>query len=211
MFPAGHPFACSWEPNTCVSVEIAPTFITSACGDVSAKGIELEPHCGLEDVFLANMIITLRNEARVGCPSGPTYGETLGAMLAAHLVRHYSVSVPQAARRANASLRLGSIQQRKVLAYIEAHIDTELHLQELADVAGLDMYRFVRAFKMSLGVPPHFYIIQRRVDRSKDLLLHSTLALGVIAHRCGFSTPSHFAHTFRRITGFAPSAYRQGT
>jgi len=205
IFPAGHSFACTWQRNRCLAVEIAPALIASVSRDTTDQAIELQPHALLEDLFLANIITEMRNEAQIGCPSGPTYGEALSVMLAAHIVRHYSAAAP----RVNASMRLSKAQLRRVLEFIEARIETELTLQQLANVAGLEMYRFVRSFKHSLGVSPHFYIIQQRVERSKQLLLHSKLPLGVIADRCGFSTPSHFAHTFRRITGSAPSAYRQ--
>src|SRR4029079_5095079 len=88
---AGHPFACAGQPNACVCVEIAPTFFTSSYGSRSSQAIELQPHYGLKDAFLVSIIHKLGDEARHGCPSGPIYGETLSALLAAHLVRYHSV------------------------------------------------------------------------------------------------------------------------
>src|SRR5439155_21784798 len=67
-----------------------------------------------------------------------------------------------------------------------------------------------RLFKRSTGVPPHRFLIRRRIDEARALLAARTVPIGAIARLVGFRTPSHFTTTFRRITGMTPSAYRSG-
>ena len=71
-------------------------------------------------------------------------------------------------------------------------------------------YHFARLFKRSTGVPPHRFLIRRRIDEARALLAARTVPIGAIARLVGFRTPSHFTTTFRRITGMTPSAYRSG-
>src|SRR5262249_1400466 len=106
--------------------------------------------------------------------------------------------------------RLGDRNLRDVLDYINQHIGADIPLEQLATLADVDIYHLIRSFTRSIGVSPHHYVIQRRIDISKDLLRRSKLPLSVIAHRCGFSTPSHYSSTFRRWTGVTPSSYRRG-
>ena len=100
---------------------------------------------------------------------------------------------------------LSNINRMSSIEYINAHIGTEIQLGQIANLVPLDVYRFIRAFSRSVGMTPHQYIIQRRIDLSKDLLRNSRLPLAVIANRCGFATPSHFTRTFRRLAGMTPA------
>src|SRR3989442_11921738 len=69
-------------------------------------------------------------------------------------------------------------------------------------------YHFARLFKRSTGVPPHRFLVRRRIDAARALLAAQTAPIAEIAQLVGFRTPSHFTTTFRRVTGLTPSAYR---
>src|SRR2546425_8839080 len=69
-------------------------------------------------------------------------------------------------------------------------------------------YHFARLFKRSTGVPPHRFLVRRRIDAARALLAAQTAPIAEIAQLVGFRTPSHFTTTFRRVTGMTPSAYR---
>ena len=96
----------------------------------------------------------------------------------------------------------------EVLDYIDQNIDGRLTLPKLAEVARLSVFAFVRSFKTSTGLPPHRYILRRRVDRAKVLLSDAALSIADVALRCGFGDQSAFTTTFRRLTSQTPSAYR---
>ena len=98
----------------------------------------------------------------------------------------------------------------RVLEFVARHLDKPLSLERLAAVAGMDLFRFARAFKQSTGSSPHRYLLEARITRAKELLRDRTISITEIALRTGFATPSHFSVTFRRITSLAPRAFRDG-
>ena len=97
---------------------------------------------------------------------------------------------------------------RRVTAYIDENLQRELRLAELSAVVHMSPYHFARLFKRSTGVPPHRFVVRRRIDEARALLATQTVAIAEIAWSVGFRTPSHFTTTFRRITGMTPTEYR---
>jgi transcriptional regulator of acetoin/glycerol metabolism len=100
---------------------------------------------------------------------------------------------------------------RRAQEFIEAHIDENITLTRLAEVTGLSLFHFARAFKQSEGVTPHAYLLQRRVARAQKLLTGTDLPLSKIALATGFSDQSHLARHFRAQIGVAPGAFRRST
>jgi AraC family transcriptional regulator len=79
----------------------------------------------------------------------------------------------------------------------------------MAAVARLSPYHFARQFKAATGLPPHRYVIARRVERAKQLLQAGTeLSLAQVAARAGFSDQSQFSRHFRRLVGVTPGRFR---
>ena len=97
---------------------------------------------------------------------------------------------------------------RRVLDYIEAHLERDLTLAELAGVACLSPSHFSRAFKQAVGAGPHRYTVRRRVERAKDLLRDTGDTLAGIAAATGFADQSHFTAAFRREVGLTPGRFR---
>jgi AraC-like DNA-binding protein len=97
---------------------------------------------------------------------------------------------------------------RRVREYIESHLEENIALETLADIAGFSMFHFARAFKRSEGVTPHGYLLERRVERAQKLLTGTNLSLSEIARASGFSDQSHLARHFRRRVGVSPSMFR---
>jgi AraC-like DNA-binding protein len=97
---------------------------------------------------------------------------------------------------------------QRVREYIEEHLVENIELETLAEVAGLSKWHFARAFKQSVGTPPHCYLIQRRLERAKGLLAETDLSLAHIALKSGFSDQSHFSRRFRMFIGVTPRSFR---
>jgi len=91
---------------------------------------------------------------------------------------------------------------------VEARLDAELTVQDLADALGLSAGFFCRAFRAAIGKPPHDYIIDRRVSRARTLLESAALDLSAIAYASGFASHAHMTATFRHRLGVTPSALR---
>jgi AraC-like DNA-binding protein len=97
---------------------------------------------------------------------------------------------------------------QRVRDYIDGHLGENVELEALADIAGLSRCHFARAFKQSSGVTPHSYLMKRRVERAKKLIVETELALAQIAIECGFSDQSHFSRRFLQYTGVTPRTFR---
>ena len=86
---------------------------------------------------------------------------------------------------------------------------SQLGLVELAAIAGLSSHHFAEAFKISVGKPPHRFVLERRVQRALDLLRDDDRTIAEIAHAAGFSSQSHLTANFRRVTGLTPGRFRR--
>lgn len=98
---------------------------------------------------------------------------------------------------------------RRVIDYIEAHLSTKLTISELAEIADLSKYHFIRMFKQSTGQSPYQYVVSRRILEAQRLIANSGMPLADIAVRCGFANAAHFTSAFARETSVPPSQYRK--
>lgn len=97
---------------------------------------------------------------------------------------------------------------RRIREYINGNIDQRISVELLAGIANLSVCYFVRAFKQSMGITPHDYLIRQRVERTKELLFGTDMPLSEIALAAGFADQSHFARRFRQHVGVSPRDYR---
>lgn len=100
-------------------------------------------------------------------------------------------------------------QRRRAADMLEARLDGNVPLLELASECGLSVRHFSRAFRKSFGMPPHRYLLQRRVELARRLLLTPALAIHNVALACGFSDQSHFTRVFKLCTGYSPGQWRR--
>jgi len=100
-------------------------------------------------------------------------------------------------------------QLRRVHEFIEAHLGGDPSIADLARECRLSESQFARAFRRTTGVPPHRWLLKRRIERTKELLLDGDLALSEIALVCGFVDQSHLNRTFVRAEGCGPGKWRR--
>jgi len=98
---------------------------------------------------------------------------------------------------------------RSVLEYIDANVEADLSLEALARMSGVVTHRFARAFKNKVGESPHKYVVGRRIQAARDLLLTTEHPIAEIAYATGFSSQSHLTSTFRREIGITPGQLRE--
>ncbi|WP_035373018.1 helix-turn-helix domain-containing protein [Acinetobacter gerneri] len=100
---------------------------------------------------------------------------------------------------------------KRVQEWIEDHLHLGLIIADLAQQTGLSEYHFAHMFKQSTGLPPHQFVLQRRLLRAHDLIVSSQLNLTEIALCCGFSSAGHFSARFKQHFGYSPSSLRKNT
>jgi AraC family transcriptional regulator len=204
--PAGMPFALRWEkPNDAITVNIAPAFATKVLGSQQLDHSSYQSWSGADGALMTQTILALAEDVRAGLPCGPVYGECLGASLVAQLARKASTRQAPLVRSKGLAPKL----LRTLLEDIEANLEGDLSLSRLAGLAGVSLDGFIRLFKRSTGVPPHQYVLRKRVERAQALLGNPSLSLAEIALLTGFADQSHFSRMFHRLTGHAPRQYRR--
>lgn len=93
--------------------------------------------------------------------------------------------------------------------YIDEHYMENLSLDTLAQIAHVNKYYLVHAFNKDYGISPINYLIDRRIRESRYLLENTDYSLSRISHVLGFSSPSYFSQSFRRLMGQSPLEYRK--
>lgn len=134
------------------------------------------------------------------------YVESLVTALAAHLLRQYCKIHQPSSHGEQKGLSKYLLQ--RALDYIDANLSNEVSLKAIADEIGMSHYYFCRLFKQSMGVTPHVYLTQQRLERSKELLKQRRLLISEISLECGFANPSHFARSFRKQVGLSPKQFQ---
>lgn len=132
----------------------------------------------------------------------------LGSSLAHELLSHTLLS--QVGQREGLRVKGGLAPhlRRQLVEFIDQHLADPLSLGQLAGMCALSEYHFARMFRESFGVPPHQYLLARRLDHARQLLRGTRQPLGEIALSCGFASASHFTNRFRQVVGATPGEYR---
>lgn len=99
-------------------------------------------------------------------------------------------------------------QMTRLADYIEANLERNLTIEELASLAGLSSFHFVRMFKLSTGRTPHQYLVHRRLCKARELLVGTDIPVTSIAPMVGYDAPQSLARVFMRETGLTPTQFR---
>jgi AraC family transcriptional regulator len=210
VVPAGTPALWRWSgPKDSLHIYLEPGLVERVAAeafDLDPARLTVPPLDGLNLPQLRAAMGAVDAELTAGGAGGPLAAESLANILTVHLIRH--VSGPRRPTRGpDGALPRGKL--RAVLDYIEAHLDTSPTLEQMAVVARLSPYHFARQFKATTGLPPHEYVIVRRVERAKQLLQGGAdLSLAQVAAQAGFSDQSQFSRHFKRLVGVTPGRFR---
>jgi AraC family transcriptional regulator len=188
-------------------VSLPQSMLDSTLVDTSSSAfpVELRNRHQIRDPELETLSWAIQREMQAGYPSGRLYLEGLGLAVASRLVtRHSSMEdVPAVPKGVLSGHRL-----KQVLAFIEDQLAEDLSVDQIASVAGLSPSHTRTLFRRTMHLPLHQYIIQRRVELGRSLLLHSSLSIAAVAQTVGFAHQSHMARHMRRILGVTPRDLR---
>lgn len=211
LTPAGQPRQWRWNHEVDVlNIRLSPQLVTqvaqSAGLDVSR--IELVNRFGVCDSQLTHLGLSLLTEVKSPKIAAPLYIESLANLLTIHLLRHYSTLTPTLPPVTG---KLSPLRMRQVIEYIHDNLEQSITVADLAAVAGLSHYHFTRLFRQEMGLAPHQYIIQARVQQAEQLLTTGTFSLAEVAHHVGFADQSHLTRHFKRLVGVTPKVVLQNS
>ena len=204
IIPAGIAHRCNWNSSVQFMVlAIEPLLLQQVGQDwVDPDRIELMPQfMTQQDALIQGILASLRAEVETGGIGSHLLVDSLKTAIAVHLLRQYCTTKPKLLQGS------GGFSQAKLMLvtdYINDHLQQDLQLAELSQIVQLSPYYFLRLFKQKMGITPHQYILQQRVEMAKHLLRHTDLSIAAIAVRTGFCDQSHLTRCFKRSVGLSP-------
>jgi len=197
-------------PSRAIVLLVPDAFLSRVISEhweADPRNVEIIPQFLAQDAVVQGVATRLALEVQGGSPSERLYAESACEFLAHHMIHSYSTLSAPPPRAAGG---LPARRLKLILDYIEENLAQPIALRQLGELAGIGIRHFERAFRQAIGVPPHAYVVRKRVARAQNLLLGEPgLAIEEIAVRAGFSSSSHLSATFRRQTGYSPSAFRR--
>ena len=166
---------------------------------------ELQARDTIDDPILRSLIEVLLREKNEGFQNGALFTDSVGTAFASHLLHHYSVNP---SRQGSVGGMAPSVL-RRCKDLMEANIESDIRLGDLARVAGMSGSHFIRSFRESTGQTPYQFLLHQRVKRAQFLMRDSRASLTEVALASGFADQHHLARVFRRITKMTPSGYRR--
>jgi AraC family transcriptional regulator len=207
--PSGEPkhFQHAGE-NVVILLKIAPPFVQQVAGDEYALDparFELRENFGSTDPELVTigkqLLAGLEPEGEVGAMQV----ESLTIRLVLHLLRHYcTASLSDGKPMTHLSPR----KLQRALEYIDANLRDGISLADLAQALAMSPGHFAHAFRQTTGLPPHRFVLERRIERAKSLLRDTDMPITEIAQHIGCASHSHLSVMFHRKTGLTPRNFR---
>lgn len=192
------------QPSEFLTLSIDPTFMAMACGKMEeANVVDLVPHTGQTDRLVEGISLALQDELAGGGRCGRLYTDSLVSSLALHLSRRYGDRQSCGTER-NDRYSVRSVRQ--AIEFIQANLNTDLSLQQIAASVRLSPFHFARLFKRATGYSPYQFVLKLRIERAKHLLMRRE-SLAKVAIDCGFFDQSHFTAHFKRFCGVTPRQF----
>jgi AraC family transcriptional regulator len=174
--------------------------------------VELVEELGVVDPLMEQLVLALDGALEQWEPSGRTYVDQVGAMLAAQLARRHATRRYIPGSTITASHRRAGLTDRQlagVQELLEARLAEPIPLGDMAAIVGLSVSQFARQFKARVGIAPHQYLLQLRVDAAQRMLAESRTPIAEVAARCGFSHQEHLTRVVQTRLGATPAAIRR--
>ncbi len=196
------------QPVDVIHVYLTKELLTKVAAEVFDRDVEdvrLLDILKADDSLMNCSARAIAQEAASEGLGGQLYVEAIASQMSVHILRNYSTI---AFRKPHVVQGLSPQQARLIVEYIDAHLDLSLTLDELAAVVHVSTWHFLRQFRLRFGSAPHAYVIAKRIERARHLLLRGVLPIKEISSCCGFSDQAHMTRLFRRHLGTTPAVVR---
>lgn len=204
--PSHQPHTMNWdEASGTVIMCVDPHFVDGALECAPLAVPKIRERYGRLDPFVQRLANLLRR-CNNGCqPVSRLKAESIALVMVAHLSRLEGIAGFELAQEV-APIGCGRLAQ--VVEYIEGNLHKQLSVLDLARIAQMSGFHFVRQFKAATGLTPHQYVMRRRIDRAMQRLHDPRISIADVAFGCGFATQAHMTSVFRKLVGSTPKAYR---
>jgi AraC family transcriptional regulator len=170
------------------------------------RDLSYEPGAGVNDVTISGLGSLLLPTLSHPDQANQLFVDHVLLAVGVHVARTYGGMRPMS-RPARGGL--APWQERRAREFLLDNIKSGVALREVARECGVSVGHFSHAFRRTLGVAPHKWLIEQRVVLSKEKLRDDGLSLSDVAMECGFSDQSHLTRAFREIVGVSPGAWRR--
>ena len=194
---------CTWDKEgdfIILGIE-TKTFARAVDESGQPEQVQLIPHFSTPDPLFLQIGLAIKNSLQNNPSGSRLYAETMVNALSVHLLQHYSARKPNIKKYING---LSKRQLNQVIEYIKSNLDKDLGLKELASLLHMSPHYFCNLFKQSMGIAPHQYVIQTRVNRAKELLIRGKYSIAQVAFMVGFANQSHLTRHFKKLVGVTP-------
>lgn len=194
---------CAWDANgdfIMLGIE-TKAFACAIDESKQPEQVQLLPHFATPDPLVLQIGLAIKNALQHNPSGSRLYAETMVNALTVHLLQYYSARKPKIKEYLNG---LSKRQLNLIIEYIQNHLDKNLGLKELAFLLHMSPHYFCQLFKQSMGMTPHQYVIQTRVNRAKELLLTRKYSISQVAFMVGFANQSHLNRHFKKLLGVTP-------
>jgi AraC family transcriptional regulator len=196
-----------WDERISVlSIRIPDSALMEAARErLADRSLEIVPRQLVTDDRLTHLLLALDAERARGYSAGKLFVDGVEAAMANILLTSFNAFAPR-----SISVKGGVAPRllRRVLEFMNANMDKQIGLKDLADCAGLSLSHFSFQFRASTNQSPHQYMLRLRIERSKELLADSRLSVLDVGLEVGFRNQQHFATVFRNSVGVPPSVFR---
>ena len=170
------------------------------------RDLSYKPGAGVNDVTISGLASLLLPALRHPDQANLLFLDHVLLAVGVHVAQTYGVMRPMSQP---AQGGLAPWQERRATEILRANIKGSVALKEVARECGISVGYFSHAFRRTLGVAPHQWLIEQRVVLSKEKLRDDGLSLSDVAAECGFSDQSHLTRAFRQTVGVSPGAWRR--
>lgn len=202
------PAHCATHWRYSGSVDFAVFYIPERSDGVFGQLLECcartQAPLAFSDALVSAAARQLLDELNMGKQADQGFMARLAAVMLEQVCRALRLQTPGSINPPH--IQLARLQS--VVAYMREHLAEDLSIHQLAARAGVSPAHFRRLFDNAMGIAPHRYVMNLRLEHARELLMQTDLPILHVALECGFSSQSHLTAAFKTAHGTTPAQFR---
>ena len=189
-------------PSEHMEIKVFDDLLTQVGEELGRSDLkELPERHDIVDPVMWSFCARLRADILGGWPIDSLAAEACMLALTMHFMEAYLDAKPRRATR----LSLDPLRLRRIHDFVDEHLDIQISLKQLADVALVSPYHFIRAFRAATGLTPYEFVLSKRMEQVRQAIQFQGRSVAEAAASMGYRNASHFRKAFKRYFGLNPS------